>query len=41
MNEAYAEVFANDPPARAVGRLGPELPGILVSILMTAHADER
>lgn len=41
MNEAYAEVFANDPPARAVGRLGPELPGILVSILMTAHAGER
>ena len=41
MNEAYAEVFANDPPARAVGRLGPKLPGILVSILMTAHADER
>lgn len=38
MNEAYAEVFPVDPPARAVGRLGPELPGILVSILMTAHA---
>lgn len=37
MNEAYAELFPVDPPARAVGRLGPELPGILVSILMTAH----
>jgi 2-iminobutanoate/2-iminopropanoate deaminase len=37
MNEAYAEVFPDAPPARAVGRLGPELPGILVSIYMSAH----
>lgn len=35
-NEAYAEAFAVDPPARSVGRLGPELPGLLVSIRMTA-----
>lgn len=40
MNEAYATVFATDPPARAVARLGPELPGILVSITMTAHTDQ-
>ncbi len=39
MNEAYAEVFSQTPPARAVARLGPDLPGILVSILMTAHTD--
>jgi 2-iminobutanoate/2-iminopropanoate deaminase len=37
MNTAYAEVFAEDPPARAVARLGPELPGIRVSIMVTAH----
>ncbi|HEX5729526.1 RidA family protein [Microbacterium sp.] len=40
MNEAYAAVFHDDPPARAVARLGPELPGILVSIMMTAHVDD-
>lgn len=39
MNEAYAEVFAAVPPARSVARLGPDLGGILVSILMTAHTD--
>lgn len=39
MNEAYAEVFPQSPPARAVGRLGPELPGIRVSIYMTAHLE--
>lgn len=37
MNEAYAEVFAAAPPARAVARFGPDIPGILVSIMMTAH----
>jgi 2-iminobutanoate/2-iminopropanoate deaminase len=37
MNEAYAEVFATAPPARAVTKLGVELPGVLVSIMMTAH----
>jgi Putative translation initiation inhibitor, yjgF family len=37
MNDAYAAAFPVDPPARAVGRLGPELPGVLVSVLMTAH----
>ena len=39
MNEAYADFFGDAPPARAVARLGPNLPGILVSILMTAHTD--
>jgi 2-iminobutanoate/2-iminopropanoate deaminase len=40
MNEAYASVFSVDPPARAVAKLGVDLPGVLVSILMTAHVDE-
>ena len=39
MNEAYAKVFPTDPPARAVTRLGPELPGVLVSVMMTAQVD--
>lgn len=37
MNEAYAEVFATEPPARAVARFGPEIPNVLVSIMMTAY----
>jgi 2-iminobutanoate/2-iminopropanoate deaminase len=36
LNDAYAPFFTSDPPARSVARLGPELPGILVSIRMTA-----
>jgi 2-iminobutanoate/2-iminopropanoate deaminase len=36
MNEEYAKVFAADPPARAVTKLGVELPNVLVSIMMTA-----
>ena len=40
MNTAYAAVFAEDPPARAVARLGPELPGIRVSIMVTAHVPD-
>ena len=39
MNEAYSEAFSQFPPARAVARLGPDLRGILVSIMMTAHTD--
>ncbi len=39
MNEAYAAVFAGDLPARAVTKLGVELPNVLVSIMMTAHVD--
>src|SRR5690349_16129117 len=37
MNEEYAKVFASEPPARAVAKLGVELPNVLVSIMMTAH----
>ncbi len=36
LNEAYAKVFPTDPPARSVGRLGVELPNVLVSIKLTA-----
>ena len=38
MNEEYATVFAT-PPARAVAKLGVEIPNVLVSIMMTAHLD--
>ena len=37
MNEEYAKVFPREPPARAVTKLGVELPNLLVSIMMTAH----
>ena len=40
MNEEYAKVFAVEPPARAVTKLGVELPNLLVSIMMTAHVDD-
>jgi 2-iminobutanoate/2-iminopropanoate deaminase len=36
MNEAYAKFFPTDPPARAVARLGVEIPNLLVSFKMTA-----
>jgi len=36
MNEAYAEHFPVDPPARYAAKLGAEIPGLLVSIRMTA-----
>jgi 2-iminobutanoate/2-iminopropanoate deaminase len=36
LNEEYAKYFPTDPPARAVARLGVELPNLLVSIKMTA-----
>jgi 2-iminobutanoate/2-iminopropanoate deaminase len=36
MNEAYASVFTTDPPARYVAKLGVVIPGVLVSIRMTA-----
>ncbi len=39
MNEAYAAFFPADPPARAVTKLGVELPNVLVSIMLTAHLD--
>jgi 2-iminobutanoate/2-iminopropanoate deaminase len=39
MNEAYAEFFPVNKPARAIARFGPEIPGILVSIEAMAVAD--
>ena len=36
LNETYGQVFPTDPPARYVAKLGVELPGVLVSIRMTA-----
>src|ERR1700690_4422775 len=36
LNEEYAQWFASEPPARTVAKLGVELPGLLVSIRMTA-----
>ena len=36
LNEEYAHWFPSEPPARYVARLGVELPGLLVSIRMTA-----
>ena len=36
MNEEYATWFPADPPTRYVAKLGVELPGVLVSIRMTA-----
>jgi len=37
MNEAYAGEFPTKQPTRAVAKLGVELPGVLVSIMMTAQ----
>jgi 2-iminobutanoate/2-iminopropanoate deaminase len=39
MNEEYEKVFAVDPPARAVAKLGVNLPNLLVSIMMTAYVE--
>jgi 2-iminobutanoate/2-iminopropanoate deaminase len=39
MNEEYARVFTTTPPARAVAKLGVDIPNVLVSIMMTAHLD--
>jgi 2-iminobutanoate/2-iminopropanoate deaminase len=36
MNEEYARWFPAAPPTRYVAKLGVELPGVLVSIRMTA-----
>jgi hypothetical protein len=33
-------VFAVDPPARAVTKLGVDLPNVLVSIMMTAYLED-
>lgn len=39
MNEEYAQWFPSDPPARYAARLGPDIPGLRVSIRMTACLD--
>ncbi|MGZ4740276.1 MAG: RidA family protein [Ilumatobacteraceae bacterium] len=39
MNEEYQKVFAVEPPARAVTKLGVELPNVLVSIMMMANVE--
>lgn len=37
MNEEYTTWFPAEPPTRHVAKLGAELPGLLVSIRMTAY----
>lgn len=37
LNEEYARWFPSDPPTRYVARLGVDIPGLLVSIRMTAY----
>ena len=39
LNEEYAHWFPAEPPARYVARLGVDIPGVLVSIRMTAFVD--
>jgi 2-iminobutanoate/2-iminopropanoate deaminase len=36
LNEEYTKFFPTDPPARSVGKLGVEIPNVLVSIKLTA-----
>ena len=36
MNDEYATWFPSDPPTRYVAKLGAQIPGVLVSIRMTA-----
>jgi 2-iminobutanoate/2-iminopropanoate deaminase len=36
MNEEYLQWFPRDPPTRYAAKLGAEIPGLLVSIRMTA-----
>lgn len=40
MNEAYVEHFPGPKPARAIARLGADVPGVLVSIEAIALAPE-
>jgi 2-iminobutanoate/2-iminopropanoate deaminase len=39
MNDEYAKWFSDPPPARYAAKLGAEIPGILISIRMTAFID--
>jgi 2-iminobutanoate/2-iminopropanoate deaminase len=36
MDKAYARVISKDRPARAVARLGVDVPDVLVQVMMTA-----
>lgn len=36
MNEEYGQWFPTDPPARSAAKLGAEIPGLLISVRMTA-----
>jgi 2-iminobutanoate/2-iminopropanoate deaminase len=38
MNEAYAEFFPGNKPARAIARLGVDVPGVMVSVEVVALA---
>ena len=40
LNEEYARWFPADPPTRYVAKLGVDLPGLLVSIRMTAYVGD-
>ncbi|GAA4171498.1 RidA family protein [Gryllotalpicola koreensis] len=37
MNEEYARWFPQNPPARYAAKLGAVLPGVLISVRMTAY----
>lgn len=39
LNEEYARWFPSDPPTRSTTKLGVEMPGLLVSIRMTAFVE--
>ena len=39
MNDEYARWFGSNPPTRYAAKLGAEIPGLLVSIRMTAFTD--
>ena len=39
LNEEYGRWFTGEPPARFVARLGVDIPGVLVSIRMSAFVD--
>jgi 2-iminobutanoate/2-iminopropanoate deaminase len=39
LNEEYARWFPTEPPTQYVAKLGVDLPGLLVSIRMTAFLD--
>ena len=41
MNEEYARWFPSNPPTRYAAKLGAEIPGLLVSIRMTAALPDR